>query len=296
MDPLTLAGQAVSYLCGYLTQVASGLVQRTQDSAAEALYNLVATRLRRTPVGQQILGALEADPGNDQAAHDAKQVLATEAQHDQAFAAALGRAVQSVWHTPGGVSGSTVEQVNVTASGATMKNSAVTGTGNIDQSRRQTKISFGGVSIIAAIVLLGGTGSVIAVSTGGVDANSIGDAPGEEGVRETAKAVIDAFSSGDSELFCDLLLSEKVIEIEAYTGRSCSENFDVLMERIPPEWEQQFERLEVLSVDMDSRIRAVAEIGIPLPENSFEIRMENEMGRWRVDFGEDNNLPQFGVP
>src|SRR5690606_41945059 len=70
--------------------------------------------------------------------YDAKQILATEAQHDQTFATELSRAMHNVWHTLGGVSESTVEQVNITTSGATMRKSVIAA-GNVDQSRRQTK-------------------------------------------------------------------------------------------------------------------------------------------------------------
>lgn len=294
MDPLTLAGRAVSFLVGYLTQVASGVVQRTQHSAAETLYDLIAARLRGTPAGQQILGNLETNPEDDQAAHDAKQILATEAQHDQTFATELSRAMHNVWHTLGGVSESTVEQVNITTSGATMRKSVIAA-GNVDQSRRQTKISFGGLGIIAAIVLLGGTGSVIAVSLGSDDVGPIGADPGEVGARETAETFVDAVGSNDTELLCDLLMPETVDMLEISARRPCSEVFTYLMEEVPYEARQKTQQAEVLSLDMQPQHRALAVVGIPgSEEDPYELHLRYKDDRWRVDADRYKTL-QFGT-
>ncbi|EHR63475.1 hypothetical protein [Saccharomonospora cyanea] len=297
MDPLTLAGQAVSFLCGYLTQVASGVVQRTQDSAAEALYGMIATRLRQTAFGDRALRRLETAPGDNQAASEAQRTLAQEVQSDPAFAADLGRAVQNVWSAQGGVSQSTFEQGNTTVSGATMRKSVIAG-GNVDQSRRQTRISFGGWTAIAAILLLGGTGSVVAISTGsgGVDTSSIGDAPGEEGARETAMAFVESMRSSDAELFCDLLHSEIVGNLEVHFGRPCPETVPVILDRITPEMKEEAKQAQVLSVTMESQSRAVVVVGIDnTEEGSAELRLRRDFDRWRVDLSRDTSN-SFGFP
>lgn len=294
MDPLTLAGQAVSFLCGYLSQVAYGTLQRTQDSAAEALYQIITNRLIRTAFGERALRQLKVTPEDERAARETQQVLAQEAQADPNFAAELSRAVQNIWLAQGDVSQTTAQQGNITVSGSTLKNAFVGS--NVDQSRRQTKISFGGWAVVAAILLLGGTGSVIAISTGGGrDASSIGDAPDEEGAKETAMAFVESIKSSDAELFCDLLHSELVRNLEVNSGRPCPQTVPVILDRITPEMKEEAAHTQVLSVTMESQNRAVVVVGIDDTEGkSAELRLRRDFNRWRVDAPPD--AMSFGFP
>ncbi|WP_019814737.1 hypothetical protein [Saccharomonospora saliphila] len=295
MDPLTLAGQAVSFLCAYLTQVASGLVQRTQDSAAEALYNSVASRLRQTAVGERAWAALEASPQDTHSAHEAQEELAREAQSDWTFANELRQAVQNAWQASDKASRSNIEYTTVTASGAKMKNSVVTNSGNVDQSTHRTthrtKFSFGGFAVIAAILLVGGSGAVVAITTGSgtVDADSIGDAPGAEGLRETGEAVLGALTTGNAELMCDLYTLEAVTELEVATGRSCKDGMDTTLQRIPSEARNYLEEVEVLEAEVSgsggSPNRGEVVLGTPdmHEDDMLVLDLKRELNRWRAD-------------
>jgi hypothetical protein len=110
MDPITLAGAAVSLLAPYLSQLAGKVIDRAGDQLAEAalpavkrVYEEVKARLQPTSyAGNQLQGVEEKpdSPGRQQALQGA---LVEVLEEDKRFAAKLERLVTEAqevagWH------------------------------------------------------------------------------------------------------------------------------------------------------------------------------------------------------
>jgi hypothetical protein len=137
---------------------------RIPGSSGERLYSLLAAYMRQTPAGAAIFADLENMPHDQGARHVAAAKLVGLINQDRRFAAELVRAVGNVqgsatYNTIGGnVTGTSVQADNIYDS---------TIARDIDQSHtdnRRTRINFGGLVLILALVLGLGATVIIAVT------------------------------------------------------------------------------------------------------------------------------------
>lgn len=301
MDPAVLAGQAVELVGAYLSGIASGVVKQTQASAAQALCTLVGQRLRRTKPGSVVMDRLETEPTDQGTQEIAKATLTEEVSEDTAFASELQRAVEEVNSSQGNVDRSVVErQVNFHTGGGSVKNSVVAG-GNVDQSRR-TRIGLGG---LLALLLIGGGaagGYVISQNSpssesqpspvpnhqnqsGVVDPAALGAAPGEQGVREVATAVLKSIYTGDGKTFCVLLNSDTVTFLAKNTNSGSCESIAIeSFQRGTPEQRAQLEQARVLNVEIDPGGQtARAQISPLVPGGAeYTFPFQRESDHWRM--------------
>ncbi|MFL6121082.1 hypothetical protein [Actinophytocola sp.] len=173
MAAIDLATRAVELTATYLATATA----RIPGSPAEQLYSLVAGHMRQTSAGSEVLAELENAPNNRGKKYVAAAKLAELVDQDPRFAAALERAVagsparanQYIAHNEvdGDVSGQVVQAASIN--------------GSVDQSRRtdnsrRTRINFGGLVLIIALVLgLGAT--VLVVVTNLLDSDTTNGSP-----------------------------------------------------------------------------------------------------------------------
>lgn len=237
MDFTDLSTQAVTIIATYLGSIGSGLAGRIKDSAVDQLYELVASRLKQSPLGAAAISGLEERP--DQASRQAIAASATaEAMADDPqFAKSVGTAVRAIHISQGGVGrGDIGEQVNISAGGS-MAIRGSTIANQINKSRT-TKIGFGAVGlVVAALVIVLVTRHTVDAQRPGLDPDAeqlgtIGTDPGEQGARETVRAYLDSWSVGNTRLMCQLIVPDTVTRIQFGTGgMTCAQYMHSIYER-----------------------------------------------------------------
>ncbi|MEV0086845.1 hypothetical protein [Saccharopolyspora sp. NPDC050642] len=179
MDIPALAAQAVESVAGYLSGIASGVVEQSQQTAAGRLYELVRDRLERTELGSAVLSGLAEKPEEVNRRNMVSAKLAEEADADEAFAEQLRQMVSTT-----SVSQATADhaiqaqQVNLSASGRdiTFSRTDIAG-GNIDKHRSYRLGTWG---IVLAALLFGAvTTTVVVNAPDEPSATSPGPAPAE---------------------------------------------------------------------------------------------------------------------
>ncbi|MEU5846907.1 hypothetical protein [Saccharopolyspora shandongensis] len=179
MDIPALAAQAVESVAGYLSGIASGVVEQSQQTAAGRLYELIRERLVRTELGSAVLSGLEEKPEEVNRRNMVSAKLAEEADGDEAFAEQLRQMVSTT-----SVSQATADhavqaqQVNLSASGRdiTFSRTDIAG-GNIDKHRSYRLGTWG---IVLAALLFGAvTTTVVINAPDEPSATSPGPAPAE---------------------------------------------------------------------------------------------------------------------
>jgi hypothetical protein len=108
MDPITLAGAAVSLLAPYLEQLAGKVIDKAGDQLAEGalpavkrVYEAVKTRLRPGSYAGNQLQGVEEKPGSEGRRQALQSALAEILEEDKEFAAELERLVTQARHAAG---------------------------------------------------------------------------------------------------------------------------------------------------------------------------------------------------
>jgi hypothetical protein len=158
VDSADLASRAVEIVGNHLAET----VALIPGSPAERLHFLIAVRMRQSPDGSAIFGQLERMPNDRTQRLVAAVKLAGLVQQDPRFAADLESAVTQQPAAWGPVNQSFVDNtISGGVSGSAVQANSISNS-TIDQSRRKTRISFGGLVLIIALVLgLGATVFVV---------------------------------------------------------------------------------------------------------------------------------------
>jgi hypothetical protein len=166
MDIGELSARAIDLVVAHLGAVASNVVGRAEDLAAEQLFRLVSDRLRATEMGSAALRGLEERPSSSTRQQIAAAALTEAATDDEEFAVQLRNATLSIAQGQA-VDAMIRNQANVSV-GGNMSLSRSDIAGSIDKSRRSLRIGLGGY-LLAGAVLLGGITTGVVIGTDGDD-------------------------------------------------------------------------------------------------------------------------------
>ncbi len=94
MDSDSLAQSAVEVVAQHLAQHSTDAVGRLVDAGVDHIYQLIVSRLQRSPAGQSMLSWFHQNPADEQSRRRFAKAVADEVRRDQGFAASLGQAVE----------------------------------------------------------------------------------------------------------------------------------------------------------------------------------------------------------
>lgn len=94
MDGDDLAQSAVEVVAQHLAQRGTDAVGRLADVGVDHIYQLIVSRLQRSPAGQSMLSWFHQNPADEQSRRRFAAVVADEVRHDPGFAESLGQAAE----------------------------------------------------------------------------------------------------------------------------------------------------------------------------------------------------------
>lgn len=94
MDGDGLAQSAVEVVAQHLAQRGTDAVGRLADADVDHIYQLIVSRLQRSPAGQGMLSWFHQNPAGEQSRRRFAVVVADEVRHDPGFAESLGQAAE----------------------------------------------------------------------------------------------------------------------------------------------------------------------------------------------------------
>lgn len=284
MEITALAQQAISVVAEHLAAVAAGVVDAAEQGAATTLYTLLRDRLDQSALGATVLDQLQKQPQDPDRQQVAAAVVAEHASADPQFAEMLRWSIG--WQVQQSATGQVGRHspMNVTANRDVRLRRSYVSAGDIDNSRRSIRIGTGGW-ILAALLFVGGgtaTGFVISESNEKPDPLSIGIDIGEDGIRDTAEAVRDAYERRDADLLCGI--ARQVEPGLIYGGRGtgtvltpveCSQDLQATFDQLDFRFTAESGTLGVERIIRGKQLENPEELGYQLDEDEVAVVMVN---------------------
>jgi len=159
-----LGATTADLLAEYFRRLGSGLMSRAENSAQEALYQLVTSRLGATATGRWVIDSLAQRPSDQAVSADLARLVNGEANADANFAERMRSIVESLNDTSTrfGPSVASGPAISIGGRGTLNAQRGVIAGGSVDQSRRFHFNVGGLVALVLVAALVGaGTGAMV---------------------------------------------------------------------------------------------------------------------------------------
>jgi hypothetical protein len=269
---MDLAAAAVGIIASFLQTAAGRVGERAADDGAEAVYGIVAAKMRETEVGASLMARMEQQPADTEAQRAVAEAVNAGAVVDAEFASRLQAGVEAVVAASQGAGGpgsTSIADAQITSGGAvTTTHTAIAGAG-----AQGTRVGTGGMAaiFIAVALWLGGVTTVAVVVV-----QTVAESP-----EEVAESYIETSFGGQFEEAAEYLCYPLRREVEsggfdASGFVASSQEWEEADPQLRYETERESDSTATVRVDISALVEGER------VEDTFRVDLLKEDGDWKV--------------